>query len=565
MLAVQADGLAHHVGVSNWGICHMQALAQHGLALPTVYMGEWHPSYHAEPLKAFLEAHGIAHVAYGSVQNERSKASHAATAEGIRGTPMSAEQLLLKWALQQNISVIPRSTSRDHLASNLAVAHMPRLSPQTMTALSSLPQQKRPGMRYGLSHVVPDDRVAHSCTPTSHRIVQPAGTASPAIAPSTLTHHTQAAGATTARAATTDWRPLEGRRVAEVLALDRDPLASLAAGRVPAIIIRGALPVADARSAAKRLAALSSRFARRSQNYLTLGADLHTFLGASQPPEAYASEAKRWRDEYASTRLLRPVRALHATLAELHLKRPSSALGSPTAGLSPNTSVGIFRRQTVGNRFLPHIDTLHPRGWQQKRMSSCSSSNGARQTGRRATTDFTSTVWSQGSAYPDLYRFHTQFSALLMLQGAGGGGDGSSSGVSGGGADGGDGGGGGTMSGPPVQDKAQDTQVQLFDAHMDELALECGLHGRPNVVNVEFAKWRLSRQAATVRAVNLSLGVGDFYIFASQRVHEVMPIATPESEAYGRRMLDAGGGGGSGRLVLGAFVGYSAEDLRVWS
>ena len=122
------------------------------------------------------------------------------------------------------------------------------------------------------------------------------------------------------------------------------------------------------------------------------------------------------------------------------------------------------------------------------------------------------------------------------------------------------------MSEPPVQATAQDTHVQLFDAHMDELALECRLHGRPNVVNVEFVTWRLSRQAATVRAVNLSLGVGDFYVFASQRVHEVMPIATPESEAHGRRrMLDAGGGDGGGRLVLGAFVGYSAEDLRVWS
>ena len=223
--------------------------------------------------------------------------------------------------------------------------------------------------------------------------------------------------------------------MAEVLALDPDPLASLAAGRVPAIIIRGALPVARARSAAKRLAALSSRFTRRSPNYFTLGAHLHPHLSASQPPEAYASVAKRWRNEYASAQLLGPVGALHATLAGLHLERPSSALGSPTAGLSPNTSVGtggtrgtapaargtaaVFRRQTVGNRFLPPIDTLPPRGWQHKRTSSCSSSDTVRHTGQLATTDFTSTVWSRGTGCPDLYRFNTQFSALLMLQGAG--------------------------------------------------------------------------------------------------------------------------------------------------
>ena len=255
--------------------------------------------------------------------------------------------------------------------------------------------------------------------------------------------------------------------MAEVLALDPDPLASLAAGRVPAIIIRGALPVARARSAAKRLAALSSRFTRRSPNHFTLGADLHPHLGASQPPEAYASVAKRWRNEYASAQLLGPVGALHATLAGLHLERPSSALGSPTAGLSPNTSVGtggtrgtapaargtaaVFRRQTVGNRFLPPIDTLPPRGWQHKRTSSCSSSDTVRHTGQLATTD----------------RLH-------------------------------------------------------------EHCVVAG-QGLPGSLPIQ---------------------------------HSVLG---PSDAPRGRRMLDAGGGDGGGRLVLGAFVGYSAEDLRVWS
>jgi hypothetical protein len=52
-----------------------------------------------------------------------------------------------------------------------------------------------------------------------------------------------------------------------------------------------------------------------------------------------------------------------------------------------------------------------------------------------------------------------------------------------------------------------------------------------------------------VRAVNLSLGEGDFYVFNSKRLHEVMPI--PQHS--------------TGRLVLGAFVGYAPDDLAVWS
>ena len=71
----------------------------------------------------------------------------------------SEGQVLLKWALQQNISVIPRSTSAEHQEENLRAKGLPTLSESAMTALSADHlQQRRPGTSYGLAYINDDDR-----------------------------------------------------------------------------------------------------------------------------------------------------------------------------------------------------------------------------------------------------------------------------------------------------------------------------------------------------------------------------------------------------------------------
>lgn len=71
----------------------------------------------------------------------------------------SEGQVLLKWALQQNISVIPRSTSAEHQEEYLRAKGLPTLSESAMTALSADHlQQRRPGTSYGLAYINDDDR-----------------------------------------------------------------------------------------------------------------------------------------------------------------------------------------------------------------------------------------------------------------------------------------------------------------------------------------------------------------------------------------------------------------------
>ena len=129
------------IGVSNWAVCEMLDVQKGGAKMPDVFMGEWHPSYHAEPLRDFLREHGVAQIAYGSVTRVAAGARHVVDSLAAR-LGIDVSSVLLKWALQQNISVIPRSTSRGHLRTNLgSLTTLPALVPDIMKMLSRLPQQ----------------------------------------------------------------------------------------------------------------------------------------------------------------------------------------------------------------------------------------------------------------------------------------------------------------------------------------------------------------------------------------------------------------------------------------
>ena len=109
-VSLKADGLAMSIGVSNWGLCQLRELQAHSQPLPDVYMGEYHPSYHAETLRDFLSTQHIAFIAYGSMYALH-RSLFAAVSAAAKPLGVSVPTLLLKWALQQNLSVIPRSVS----------------------------------------------------------------------------------------------------------------------------------------------------------------------------------------------------------------------------------------------------------------------------------------------------------------------------------------------------------------------------------------------------------------------------------------------------------------------
>lgn len=126
-------------GVSNFTPSHLRELeGRDDVATNQV---ELHPYFRQTELVEFCRARGIPITAYaplakGRVVNDpvlrRIGASHDAT----------PAQVALRWSAQRGRVVIPKASSREHLASNLGIFHF-ELSEEELEAVESRPQSDR--------------------------------------------------------------------------------------------------------------------------------------------------------------------------------------------------------------------------------------------------------------------------------------------------------------------------------------------------------------------------------------------------------------------------------------
>ncbi|PZX34695.1 2,5-diketo-D-gluconate reductase B [Cupriavidus phytorum] len=135
-------GLTRQIGVSNFNIAlTRQAIAAVGKDAIATNQIELSPYLQNRDLVAFLQREGI-HVtsymtlAYGKVLGDP---VIGAIAQRHQATPA---QVVLAWALQLGYSVIPSSTKRENLASNL-LAQSLRLSEDDMAQIAALERNGR--------------------------------------------------------------------------------------------------------------------------------------------------------------------------------------------------------------------------------------------------------------------------------------------------------------------------------------------------------------------------------------------------------------------------------------
>ncbi|HSC83239.1 MAG TPA: 2,5-didehydrogluconate reductase DkgB [Pseudomonas sp.] len=136
------QGLTRQIGVSNFTIRHLQqAIDILGAEQIATNQVEIHPLLQNRKLVEFARQHGIhltayMPLAYGKVLAEpviqRIAAAHGAT----------PAQVALAWLLQQGFAVIPSSTQRANLASNLAAAEL-RLSAADLADIAELERGER--------------------------------------------------------------------------------------------------------------------------------------------------------------------------------------------------------------------------------------------------------------------------------------------------------------------------------------------------------------------------------------------------------------------------------------
>lgn len=136
--AVKA-GLVKDIGVSNYTVKHLNELLKNDYGVkPSVNQVEWHPKFHQPELLNLCRQEGILLQAYSSLggtgnSNLIRDPTVVQIAAQLQKTPA---QVLLRWAVQQNIGIIPKARTEEHIKSNIDLNF--EIPVEMMTRLSNL-------------------------------------------------------------------------------------------------------------------------------------------------------------------------------------------------------------------------------------------------------------------------------------------------------------------------------------------------------------------------------------------------------------------------------------------
>mmetsp|Transcript_87125 Transcript_87125/g.281342 ORF Transcript_87125/g.281342 Transcript_87125/m.281342 type:complete len:155 (+) Transcript_87125:822-1286(+) len=136
-----------HLGVSNFGerqISELLALGGAPVEANQIEYHPWVPELHLQTAE-FCHRHGIVVTAYGSMGSAGS-AAQMVTQDELqemgRAHGKTGGQVLLRWAVQRNVSVIPGTSNPNHMSENLRIFDF-SLNAQDMAMLDSIPSDQR--------------------------------------------------------------------------------------------------------------------------------------------------------------------------------------------------------------------------------------------------------------------------------------------------------------------------------------------------------------------------------------------------------------------------------------
>lgn len=114
---IYESGKALSVGVSNFEIRHLEELARVSDLVPAVNQIECHPLCYPKELIEYCQSRGIVPQAYAPLARGAYLDNDVMCVLGIKYARTPA-QIGLRWMVQRGISVIPKSSNPDRIASN---------------------------------------------------------------------------------------------------------------------------------------------------------------------------------------------------------------------------------------------------------------------------------------------------------------------------------------------------------------------------------------------------------------------------------------------------------------
>lgn len=116
LLAAQERGQARAVGVSNYDLDQLDLLKSETGQMPAVNQIPWSPFQHDQELLAGHQERGVALEGYSPLK--RSQLRNPVLAEIAERHGVSSAHVVLRWHLEHQITVIPKSAHPDRIAAN---------------------------------------------------------------------------------------------------------------------------------------------------------------------------------------------------------------------------------------------------------------------------------------------------------------------------------------------------------------------------------------------------------------------------------------------------------------
>ncbi len=140
------EGLARAIGVSNFLEHHLDDLLKTATVVPAVNQVECHPRLSQKPLKAYCDKLGIAFESWSPLGGSRDgnlTTNPELAAIGAK-YGKSAAQVILRWHLQHDFIVIPKSVHKDRIEANGNLFDF-ALSDADMAAIDAMNMDARVG------------------------------------------------------------------------------------------------------------------------------------------------------------------------------------------------------------------------------------------------------------------------------------------------------------------------------------------------------------------------------------------------------------------------------------
>ena len=136
MIKLWRQGKAHAIGVSNYSISQLRDLLQNSDIVPAVNQVEFHPFLYQQELLQYCKINRIQLEAYSPLTRAK-RLNHQNIIDVAKKYEKTPAQVLIRWILQHDIIVIPKSIHEERIYENSQVFSF-RLEPEDMKLLDSL-------------------------------------------------------------------------------------------------------------------------------------------------------------------------------------------------------------------------------------------------------------------------------------------------------------------------------------------------------------------------------------------------------------------------------------------